>query len=253
MGWNPRDICCRTRDFRSRDGVCRGLARRRQAPPLALTPGADRAPGLPALASSRTSSHATCPIASRFSCRLRSNVPSAWRGVGLLGHLSLAVWHFTLRFVLPWSWVGHPSATAAERRGWAMQSPSGPKVYPKCACVHAHGDAAADVNVVDGQRGATPAHLAAKGRHGEALKLVVAAGADVNPRPCWLSLCACHRVCDLSAMFVASLWDVHFTGMEKIKSKRDLLSHQKRPTWSRICGNLPRRPTQPTAPPALSL
>ena len=77
-----------------------------------------------------------------------------------------------------------------------MQSPSGPKVYPKCACVHAHGDAAADVNVVDGQRGATPAHLAAKGRHGEALKLVVAAGADVNQRPCWLSLCACHRVCD---------------------------------------------------------
>ena len=117
--WNPRDICCRTRDFRSRDGACRGLARRRQAPPLALTPGADRGPGLPALASSRTSSHATCPIASRFSCRLRSNVPSAWRGVGLLGHLSLAVWHFTLRFVLPGSWVGHPSATAAERRGWA--------------------------------------------------------------------------------------------------------------------------------------
>ena len=127
MGWNPRDICCRTRDFRSRDGACRGLARRRQAPPLALTPGADRGPGLPALASSRTSSHATCPIARRFSCRLRSNVPSAWRGVGLLGHPSLAVWHFTLRFVLPGSWVGHPSATAAERRGWAMQSPSGPK------------------------------------------------------------------------------------------------------------------------------
>ena len=49
-----------------------------------------------------------------------------------------------------------------------------------CACVHAHGDAAADVNVVDGQRGETPAHLAAKGGHGEALKLVVAAGADVN-------------------------------------------------------------------------
>ena len=45
--------------------------------------------------------------------------------------LSLGVWHFTLRFVLPGSWVGHPSATAAERRGWAMQSPLGPKVYPK--------------------------------------------------------------------------------------------------------------------------
>ena len=131
MGWNPRAICCRTRDFRSRDGACRGLARCRQAPPLALTPGPDHGPGLPALAPSRTSSHATCPIARRFSCRLRSNVPSAWRGVGLLGHPSLAVWHFTLRFVLPGSWVGHPSATAAERRGWAMQSPSGPKVYPK--------------------------------------------------------------------------------------------------------------------------
>ena len=49
-----------------------------------------------------------------------------------------------------------------------------------CACVHAHGDGAADVNVVDGQRDETPAHLAAKGGHGEALKLVVAAGADVN-------------------------------------------------------------------------
>ena len=36
------------------------------------------------------------------------------------------------------------------------------------------------MNVVDGQRDATPAHLAAKGGHGEALKLVVAAGADVN-------------------------------------------------------------------------
>ena len=36
------------------------------------------------------------------------------------------------------------------------------------------------MNVVDGQRGETPAHLAAKGGHGEALKLVVAAGADVN-------------------------------------------------------------------------
>ena len=132
MGWTPRAICCRTRDFRSRDGACRGLARVRQAPPLAPTPGADRGPGLPALAPSPTSSHAecTCPIARHFPCRLRSNVPSAWRGVGLLGHLSLVVWHFTLRFVLPGSWVGHPSATAAERRGWVKQSPSGPKVYP---------------------------------------------------------------------------------------------------------------------------
>ena len=129
--WSPRGICGRTRDFRSRDGACRGLARRRQAPPLAPTPGAHRAPGLPALSSSCTSSHATCPIARRFPCRLRSNVPSAWRGVGLLGHLSLGVWHFTLRFVLPGSWVGYPRATAAERQGWDMQSPFGPKVYPK--------------------------------------------------------------------------------------------------------------------------
>ena len=37
-----------------------------------------------------------------------------------------------------------------------------------------------DVNAEGGQRGETPSHLAAKGRHGEALKLVVAAGADVN-------------------------------------------------------------------------
>ena len=43
--WSPRGICGRTRDFRSRDGACRGLARRRQASPLALTPGADRCPG----------------------------------------------------------------------------------------------------------------------------------------------------------------------------------------------------------------
>ena len=86
-----------------------------------------------------------------------------------------------------------------------MQSPSGPKVYPKCACVHAHGDAAADVNVVDGQRGATPAHLAAKGGHGEALKLVVAAGADVNGKDkvsasgsVQRMLC-CRRVCECVA------------------------------------------------------
>ena len=63
--------------------------------------------------------------------RLRSNVPSAWRGVGLLGHLSLSVWHFTLRFVLPGSWVGHPSATAAERlwHAVALWTQSLPKVY----------------------------------------------------------------------------------------------------------------------------
>ena len=42
--------------------------------------------------------------------------------------LSLGVWHFTLRFVLPRSWVGYPSRRP---KGCGMQSPSGPKVYPK--------------------------------------------------------------------------------------------------------------------------
>ena len=63
--------------------------------------------------------------------------------------LSLEVWHFTLRFVLPWSWVGHPSATAAERRGWVMQSPSGPKVYPKAlGAQQRHAPACAVVRIV---------------------------------------------------------------------------------------------------------
>ena len=57
--WNPRVICCHTRDLRSRDGAWRGLVRPRRAPPLAPTPGAHRTPGLPALSPSRTSSHAT--------------------------------------------------------------------------------------------------------------------------------------------------------------------------------------------------
>ena len=42
--------------------------------------------------------------------------------------LSLGVWHFTLRFVLPRSWVGYPSPRP---KGCGMQSPFGPKVYPK--------------------------------------------------------------------------------------------------------------------------
>ena len=138
--WSPRGICGRTRDFRSRDGACRGLARRRQASPLALTPGAHRAPGLPALASSRTSSHATflaCHESDRAPFSLQTPVERSERLAGCwavrarANPLSLGVWHFTLRFVLPGSWVGYPSATAAERQGWAMQSPSGPKVYPK--------------------------------------------------------------------------------------------------------------------------
>ena len=36
--------------------------------------------------------------------------------------------YFTLRFVLPRSWVGYPSL---RQKGCGMQSPSGPKVYPK--------------------------------------------------------------------------------------------------------------------------
>ena len=52
--------------------------------------------------------------------------------------LSLGVWPFTLRFVLPRSWVGYPSRRP---KGCGMQSPSGPKVYPKsgrpyCVCSH---------------------------------------------------------------------------------------------------------------------
>ena len=42
--------------------------------------------------------------------------------------LSLGVRHFTLRFVLPRSWVGYPSRSP---KGFGMQSPLGPKVYPK--------------------------------------------------------------------------------------------------------------------------
>jgi hypothetical protein len=57
--FSPNTVCGRTRDFRSRDGACRGLARPRQAPPLAPTPEAHRTPGLPALSPPRTSPHAT--------------------------------------------------------------------------------------------------------------------------------------------------------------------------------------------------
>ena len=51
--------------------------------------------------------------------------------------LSLGVWHFTLRFVLPRSWVGHPSRRP---QGCGMQSPSGPKVYPDSHEMLADGD-----------------------------------------------------------------------------------------------------------------
>ena len=46
----------------------------------------------------------------------------------------IGVWHFTLRFVLPRSWVGYPSRRP---KGCGMQSPSGPKVYPNPAHRHA--------------------------------------------------------------------------------------------------------------------
>ena len=56
--------------------------------------------------------------------------PSAWRWAvrARANPLSLGVWHFTLRFVLPRSWVGYPSRRP---KGCGMQSPLGPKVYPK--------------------------------------------------------------------------------------------------------------------------
>ena len=83
---------------------------------------------LPDLAHERASS----PLfkASAFAFRsfpLLICLPSAFAPLGNKRHHHH---HFTLRFVLPGSWVGHPSATAAERRGWVKQSPSGPKVYP---------------------------------------------------------------------------------------------------------------------------
>ena len=75
-----------------------------------------------------------------------------------------------------------------------------------CACVHAHGDAAADVNVVDGQRGATPLdfagevkdagkkaavlavlveyslHAAANAGNLESVKALITKGHDVNAK-----------------------------------------------------------------------
>ena len=43
----------------------------------------------------------------------------------------------TLRFILPRSWVGYPSRRP---KGCGMQSPSGPKVYPKSDAVAAEAD-----------------------------------------------------------------------------------------------------------------
>ena len=58
-------------------------------------------------------------------------VAGCWAVRARANPLSLGVWHFTLRFVLPRSWVGYPSRRP---KGCGMQSPSGPKVYPKYVC-----------------------------------------------------------------------------------------------------------------------
>ena len=55
-------------------------------------------------------------------------VAGCWAVRARANPLSLGVWHFTLRFVLPRSWVGYPRRRP---KGCGMQSPSGPKVYPK--------------------------------------------------------------------------------------------------------------------------
>jgi hypothetical protein len=128
MEWNPRVLCCRTRDLRSRDCAWRGLAASASA---AVSPHsqAHRTPGLPALSPSRPPRMPHYLSSRRFPCRLRSSVA----GVGLLGHkqirfpLCLAL-HPEVRFA--WSWVGYPRL-----KGCGMQSPVGPKdwakVYPK--------------------------------------------------------------------------------------------------------------------------
>ena len=55
-------------------------------------------------------------------------VAGCWAVRARANPLSLGVWHFTLRFVLPRSWVGYPRRRP---KGCGMQSPSGPKVYPR--------------------------------------------------------------------------------------------------------------------------
>ena len=55
-------------------------------------------------------------------------VAGCWAVRARANTLSLGVWHFTLRFVLPRSWVGYP---CQRPKGCGMQSPLGPKVYPK--------------------------------------------------------------------------------------------------------------------------
>jgi hypothetical protein len=59
-------------------------------------------------------------------------VSGGWAVRARANPLSLGVWPFTLRFVLPRSWVGYPSRRP---KGCGMQSPSGPKVYPKSQAI----------------------------------------------------------------------------------------------------------------------
>ena len=121
------------------------ISRRRVPGPRAVSASAavsthSRARPWPRAARTRSLTHLlACHVSDRAPFSLQTPVERSERVAGCWAvrarahPLSLGVWHFTLRFVLPGSWVGHPSATAAERRGWAMQSPSGPKVYPKQA------------------------------------------------------------------------------------------------------------------------
>jgi hypothetical protein len=127
--WSPRFICGRTRDFQSRDGACRGLARPRRVPPLALTPGPTVSPGCP-----HSLPHAP-PRMPRYFVRApfslhtpvdrSKRVTGCWAVRARANPLSLGVWHFTQRFVLPRRWVGYP-----RQRPKGMQSHLGPKVYP---------------------------------------------------------------------------------------------------------------------------
>ena len=81
----------------------------------------------------RTTHLLACPVSVRAPFSLQTPVERSERVAGCWAvrarahPLSLGVWHFTLRFVLPGSWVGNPALPP----GCDMQSPSGPKVYPK--------------------------------------------------------------------------------------------------------------------------
>jgi hypothetical protein len=127
MEWNPRVICCRTRDLRSRDG----------AGPRAASPSADVSthsrgppyPGLPAFSPSRTSSHDTLFFRSPYT--LQTPVERSERLVGRwavraqANPRSLGVWRFTLRFALPG--LGLATPVHLERREvtyWTQSLPT---------------------------------------------------------------------------------------------------------------------------------